>query len=150
MRPLTAHDRQVYAEVKERDQHRCQFPALDQGVPTGRKCGRSNHWAGMDCHHRKQRSAKGLTEPDNVIYLCHEHHMWCHDEIAIARDLGLIVAEGDEPERQPWMDERIPEDGFYFEDEDGAFDEPSSAMPRFREPASIPPTFEDPSDFPPW
>lgn len=133
-----AIDRLIRSAVRERDQHRCQFPALEQGVPSGRKCGRSSHWAGMDIHHRKQSSAGGESVEDNLIYLCHEHHMWCHDNIGIARDLGLIVCEGDDPDRQPWMDERIPEDMFHYENEEDAWGG-EGEMPPFSEASEVPP-----------
>ena|ERR1035437_9422216 len=110
--------REVYARVRERDQHRCQYPIeMDARGDTWRKCGVSNH---TEAHHRRIRGQGGDDTMENLILLCKEHHDHCHANPAEASEMGLIVLDGDNGERHHWMDSSIPEDG-YFADEDAAF-----------------------------
>lgn len=109
---------EVYERVRERDQHRCQYPVfIDKRGDTWRKCGQSFR---TEAHHRRIRSQGGEDSEENLILLCPEHHTWCHMNPAEAAELGLIVRDGDDPGRHYWMDDKIPEDG-YMDNEDAEF-----------------------------
>ena len=64
--------------------------------------------------------------------------MWVHDNISISRDLGLLVCEGDDEERMPWMDVRIPEDRFHYENEDDCFGQSSGGEVLWKEVGDYP------------
>jgi hypothetical protein len=51
----------------------------------------------VDPHHRKQRSAGGSDNRENIVYLCRRHHDWVHNHIDYAHLLGLIIYDH-EPE----------------------------------------------------
>jgi 5-methylcytosine-specific restriction endonuclease McrA len=110
--------KEVYARVRERDQHRCQYPLeTDARGDTWRKCGTSSH---TEAHHRRIRGQGGLDTEENLILLCKTHHDLVHADPNEAREMGLIVQDGDTESRHHWMDSSIPEDG-YFDDENAAF-----------------------------
>jgi hypothetical protein len=108
-------DKLIYDAVFERDQGRCQFPIEDGRCIAWRKCGASFR---VEAHHRHIRGQGGEDTVENLILLCQEHHMWCHAHAREAAELGLIVLEKDgryDTSRHEWMEDQIPEDG-YFED----------------------------------
>jgi len=111
----------VYAQSRERDQHRCQFPLdADHRGDSWRKCGSNKELAS---HHRQIRGQGGQDTLDNLISLCKHHHDWCHTHPEQAAQLGLIVMMVDgryDTSRHHWMDDQIPEDG-HFADEDQVF-----------------------------
>lgn len=110
----------VYEEVRERDQHRCQFPVeMDKRGDTWQKCGQAY---GTEAHHRLIRSQGGPDTAENLILLCNKHHVWVHRNSDEAGDMGLIIKDGDPHGRHHWMDDLIPEDG-YMSNEDDAFDD---------------------------
>lgn len=107
----------AYIQVRERDQHRCQFP-VEEGAIIWRKCGRSTTHA----HHRLRRSQGGPDTLENLILLCPEHHTWVHDHPEESGEMGLLIFAGQPLARYDWMDDVIPEDG-YFDDEEGSWNE---------------------------
>ena len=112
----------VYARVRERDQHRCQYPTfIDKRGDTWRKCGASHH---TEAHHRQIRGQGGQDTEENLILLCKKHHDWCHANPVEAEELGLIVScvDGQYDTTRPlWMEDQIPEDG-YFDGDENPFD----------------------------
>lgn len=108
--------KEVYASVRERDQHRCQFPIeTDARGDTWKKCGESFR---TEAHHRRIRSQGGDDSDENLILLCQQHHTWVHAHPTEARDMGLLLSYGDDPSRHHWMESAIPEDGYMDEDGD--------------------------------
>lgn len=73
-------------------------------------CERCNRWPAAHLHHRKPRrmggryglAAEDVNRPSNALALC----AVCHDEIETkvrgeARDLGLILPDGQDPAKSP-------------------------------------------------
>lgn len=56
---------------------------------------------GTDWAHRKGRAQGGTWEPSNGVFLCRRCHNWCHANVALARERGLIVKGSREPKEVP-------------------------------------------------
>lgn len=57
-----------------------------------------------DAHHRKNRSQGGLWSPENLLHLCHQHHMHVTTHPAIARENGWSVSAYRDPAVEPvWL-----------------------------------------------
>lgn len=52
--------------------------------------GRNQH-----AHHRRRQGRGGADTRENVVAICNPCHTWVHDHPAQARQLGLLVFEGD-------------------------------------------------------
>lgn len=117
----------AYDQARERDGWRCQFPIeTDKRGDTWRKCGRN----ATEAHHRRRRSQGGGETLENLICLCNQHHHWVHHNIAEAREMGLLVMQGDDPARHYWMDAASPErDEDFWMDEDQVYDEAKKPGP---------------------
>lgn len=74
------------AIVFARDGYRCR---LDAHAAAGRCVGP------LTPHHRRKASAAGAYSVDNLVTLCAQHNAWVEDHPRLARDLGLVVREGD-------------------------------------------------------
>ncbi len=72
-----AEERRVRAEVHQRDQRRCFFPACRRRA--------------TDLHHIRPRSVGGMFRSRNLISACRQHHGWFH--------AGLIRVTGN-PDHQ--------------------------------------------------
>lgn len=55
------------------------------------------HELGTDMHHRKNRSQGGQWSPENLMLLCHEHHMRITVNPTLARSQGWSVPSWDDP-----------------------------------------------------
>lgn len=57
-----------------------------------------------DMHHRKNRSQGGECAPENLLHLCHEHHMWITVNPKRAHEQGWTVASHEDPATTPvWV-----------------------------------------------
>lgn len=78
--------------VLDRDDHRC----ILCGSPTG-----------LQVHHRLPRGAGGssrnpaIHSPSNMVALCADDHAWVESHRDDARDMGLLVRRGQNPEVLP-------------------------------------------------
>lgn len=59
---------------------------------------------GTDTHHRRNRSQGGKWEPENLMLLCHSHHMWITVNPKRAREQGWTVPSYADPATTPvWV-----------------------------------------------
>jgi hypothetical protein len=72
---------------------RCEVgPRIRRAIHHYRGCRRT----ATGLHHLRKRSAGGaLCDPDNVMRSCDPCNVWVEDHPRLARDLGLVVREGD-------------------------------------------------------
>lgn len=83
------NERKARQIVKERSEGRCEV------------C-----WTapGTDMHHRKNRSQGGTWTPENLMHLCHVHHMHITVNPRTSREQGWTVPSYADPARTPvWI-----------------------------------------------
>lgn len=78
-----------------------------------------------DMHHRVNRSQGGMWSPENLLHLCHEHHMHITTNPRIAQEQGWSIPSHLDPARTPaWIARRgfvlLNSVGDYITDEDTA------------------------------
>lgn len=71
---------------------------------------------GLQVHHRKARRMGGRTDerinaPSNLVTLCAVDHTWVESRRAEALEMGLLVAEHDDPAQVPALGLLLDDDG---------------------------------------
>lgn len=76
----------------------CRRAVVERANGLCEKCGQQR---GSEAHHRKNRSQGGKWETGNILWLCHDCHVWVTINPQAARESGWAVQRHEDPQAVP-------------------------------------------------